>query len=955
MEALRKKLQSDIATYYHTPGSIQHAALDYLSAATNEEIDIVDPSSPFMFLLEASAVNTHAAILKHNALARKMYPLLANEYDDLYHHMSDVDYLDRFAAPSRTLITLVIPVSEIIKHGIVESLSDSQRLVIPKDTQFVVGGIVWYTHVPVEIYRYTSGSLQVKYDTTYQTELFDPSTATLTYRSVIDADGEKLVIQLPVEQIEVSSTTYPINTATGLNVLIPFNQYYYYIRAYHRVSGGEWTPIKTTHSRLINDKNTPTVRLTVGENSVRVQLPEIYLTNGRIGDTVRIDLHTTRGPLTVDLADYRSSDFSGKWLDIDNPKNTYIKPLAAITNILVFAVDPVTGGRLPLSFDALRHRVIYRNNDRRTPVTYEELSMTLSDLGYALNKIKDTITERQYTCSRMLPRPTDVSVIESIGVRRSSVVIDPHQSGYTHAIRSFGNRHTLMDRALFIGENDGVRLMADVDVQLLNRQTNEGIVKSLNSSRVYRIPFTYVMDSASGMYVTRIYHLTAPSYVTRSFVAINPYLPYAINTQRVTITRDGDVYLLILDAIRMVNQKGLNAQLVYTDVNGRVSYLNGVSTEVSKTEFAVAFRLQNTMDITADNRIGISNLIGPYGDTSATYVDLSPTFTIYYYREDEDARQSAFDHEIQVARIPNRIVGVSKETLTLQLGEQVTHLACKTSGHIAAPTYEVISEDVPMTYTQIEYARDADGVPVWTQNESGEIVFTVAHAVGDIVKDPETEEIIYRQRAGDVRLNEYGQPIVIDPARVIWDIEPILLDAKYYYATDKAIRSYVKSIPVTLVDYIHQDIEPVSANLLARTELLLQPTATVGTVLVNFDSSVNKKIDTALEFKITYTLTAGGYSDTAYRSTLTESTRRIVSKTLETSVFSLSELIKQLKNNGGEDVVDVVVENPIGGYHVATLRPENTRFSIDSKLVLLSNGEIELLDAIAITYVKHID
>ncbi len=954
METLRKKLQDDIATYYHTPSSIQHAALDYLAAVTNDEIDIVDPSSPFMFLLEASAVNTHAAILKHNALARKMYPLLANEYDDLYHHMSDVDYLDRFAAPSRTLITLVIPVSEIINHGIVDALSDSQRLVIPKDTQLAVGGIIWYTHAPVEIYRYTSGSLQVKYDTTYITELFDPSTAALSYRSVMDADGEKLVIRLPVEQIEVSSTTHPINTSTGLNVVIPFNHYYYHIRAYHRVSGGAWTPIKTTHSRLVNDKTTPTLRLTVSDNSVRVQLPEIYLSNGLIGDTVRVDVHTTRGPLSVDLADYKSSDFSGKWQDIDNPKNVYIKPLSAITNILVFAVDAVSGGRVPLTFDDLRYRVIYRNNDRRTPVTYEELSMTLSDLGYALNRVKDTITERQYTCSRMLPRPTDVSVIESVGVRRSSVLVDTLKTGYTYAIRSFGNRHTLLDRALFKGDGDSVSLMSDIDVQLLNQQNNDGIVKSLNANRIYRVPFTYVMDSATGLYVTRTYHLTAPSYVTRSFVAINPYLPYAINTQRVTITREGDIYLLVLEAIRMVNQQGLGAQLVYTDVNGRISYLNGVVAELSKTEFAVAFRLETNMDITADNRMGIVNLIGPYGDSSATYVDLSPTFTVYYYREDANARMSAFGGEINTSRLPNRIIGVSKETLTLKLGEQVTHLACKTSGHIAAPTYETVLEDVALTYDQTYYARDEDGVPLWSRDENGVVTFTVEHEKGDIVYDDQGN-IIYKQKAGDVKLDSFGQPIVLEPARVIWDIEPILLDAKYYYASDKAIRAYVKDIPNVLVGYIHQDIEPVSANLLARTELLLQPTATVGTVLVNFDSSINKKIDTALEFKITYTLTAGGYSDTAYRSTLTESTRAIVSKTLETSVFSLSELIRQLKSNGGEDVIDVVVENPIGGYHVATLRPENTRFSIDSKLVLLSNGEIELVDAIAITYVKHIE
>ena len=92
----------------YDPGMMQRFALNTLSEVTNGTIDIVDASNPFVFSLETSAVNT-AYFLQHNkTLNRKQYPESASTTSDLYLHMSDKDYVDRFALPSYTYFTIVL-------------------------------------------------------------------------------------------------------------------------------------------------------------------------------------------------------------------------------------------------------------------------------------------------------------------------------------------------------------------------------------------------------------------------------------------------------------------------------------------------------------------------------------------------------------------------------------------------------------------------------------------------------------------------------------------------------------------------------------------------------------------------------------------------------------------------------------------------------------------------------
>ena len=109
-------LLGDVERVKHNPAAIVGSVLEYLSNVTDNKVDIVDPTNPFVMLLESSAVNTAACINESIYLLRKQYPILAQTEEDLYRHMSSKDYLDRFSTPSKATFNMVINYRSLMRN-----------------------------------------------------------------------------------------------------------------------------------------------------------------------------------------------------------------------------------------------------------------------------------------------------------------------------------------------------------------------------------------------------------------------------------------------------------------------------------------------------------------------------------------------------------------------------------------------------------------------------------------------------------------------------------------------------------------------------------------------------------------------------------------------------------------------------------------------------------------------
>ena len=66
-------LVDNLTTYRYNPSGIQRVMLDYLNEITAGEVNVVDPTNPFVFLMESSAVNTSLAITENLINLRKQY------------------------------------------------------------------------------------------------------------------------------------------------------------------------------------------------------------------------------------------------------------------------------------------------------------------------------------------------------------------------------------------------------------------------------------------------------------------------------------------------------------------------------------------------------------------------------------------------------------------------------------------------------------------------------------------------------------------------------------------------------------------------------------------------------------------------------------------------------------------------------------------------------------------
>jgi len=126
-------LLTNVSDYRFNPAGIQKSAINMLREVSGGKIDIVDPTNPVVFCLEASAINTAAFMVENQTLNRKQYPAAAQTTEELYAHMSDKDYADRFAVPSTARIFFLISQDELLNKLVAEPGNTGiRKLALPR-------------------------------------------------------------------------------------------------------------------------------------------------------------------------------------------------------------------------------------------------------------------------------------------------------------------------------------------------------------------------------------------------------------------------------------------------------------------------------------------------------------------------------------------------------------------------------------------------------------------------------------------------------------------------------------------------------------------------------------------------------------------------------------------------------------------------------------------------------
>lgn len=156
----------NIEKYGSSPAMLMRDSLTTLKAVLNNNHGIVSAENPVALLMEMSAVQTAGAIGKSWLLNRRQYPVAAKTHEDLWYHLSDLDWVGAFALPSDATFVLAFDYDELEQIMLPMPNDDDGRLLrIPKGIRITVGNVDFMLDYPINIRQLRHGGFRVTYDT----------------------------------------------------------------------------------------------------------------------------------------------------------------------------------------------------------------------------------------------------------------------------------------------------------------------------------------------------------------------------------------------------------------------------------------------------------------------------------------------------------------------------------------------------------------------------------------------------------------------------------------------------------------------------------------------------------------------------------------------------------------------------------------------------------------------
>ena len=976
-------LVNNITNYQYNPALIQKSIMQTLADVTNGNISIVDPSNPFVFCLEAAAVSTAAFMMKNETNTRKQYPFSAQTQEDLYLHMSDVDYINRFASPSTTTFSLLLPLTEVLNKMVLDPNTGIKQLVIPRNTYFTVANVPFSIQYPIVIQQMQHGGLQIIYDTSILSPLQQLTSNIIKYEIRSNSEGDFIYFEFEVMQFDIISQVGSINAATDFSIGIDFNDQYYYTRAYVENPDGTWTEIATTHSAEIYDINNPTAVLQVINNTttngtstipfggtVNISIPQIYTGTGVLNSGVRFDVYETKGPLNMILWEYPFTAFTATWLAIDpNDQTPFVAPLNTFNSIIPFSSNVVSGGTNGVPFSQLQKQVMTNSlGELSLPITNSQISTALEIDGYTIVTNVDNITNRVFLATKSLPLPTDASLLTPAA---SSII-----TLFT-SIESLLTKATVIDNTgvqaapsititpdtIYKNTNGVVSIVTDIELATLLQMNNANIATNVNNNNYLYTPFHYVLDLSNNEFNVRPYYLDNPTIVTQLFVETNATTLLEVNTGTYSIYRTATGYTITVVTVSNVAYKAiptanLAAQLSFIP-NGQSTPAYLMATFMGSTtdgEAIFSFDISTNFNVDINDFIQLTKFQLFGNQPILTGANLLTNFDIIYITSLNPGPQyqtSAIDSELFTYLVPSTSIGITHEILRVKFGYSLDRLWARSRSVISASTYQTYPLNVPRTYENDVYETDVNGSTLQFDS-SGKVLMNLLYKKGDPVLLNDGTPV-YLHLAGDTVLDSNGNPIVINTRGITRQIDLMLIEGAYWFANDVTASNYRTLMTQSILSWLINDLVNIESNLLEQTDIYFYPNATLGTLSAKVDNGLVTNIDASQSFTVNLYVSQVVYSDSALRTQLTTSTIATIAKQLTQSTFSIDSITSALRSIYGTDVISMNVSG-IGGtnnYSVVTILDNSKNCSIKKVLTAMPDNTLVVVEDVTVNYILY--
>lgn len=990
-----QNLYNRIGWYTSSPSRIAQATYDYLDEVMRGRIDIVDPTNPFIMLLEMSSCHAAAAVNESLLNLRRQYPCLAHTDEEIYRHMTDKEYLGRFARPARANFMFIMELNALYNEMVFDEEEQCSKAIIPRDTAHTVDGLIFTHEYPIVLRFYPNTQvLQITYDVTIGSPITTPSSNVIQY--VIRRDGQGirwLQFQVPLKQMEIASLVFPIQKQSVFRQSIEFSHQFLYARVFNKSNTqAEWTEMRVTHEDQIFDNNVPTAVLTVTTGRLDVSIPYIYNTLPvSLTGQIRVDVYTTRGDIVVKLSSYNIDLFSTQFRSINETRDVSVfTNVWSRVSVIAFSQDVCMDGKNAVSFQDIRQKVVnYATGVNEIPITTTQIDALSSASGFDIIRNADPMTDRYFLGLKFLPTLSVLDSISSTQKRinrvgmamvRFSATLPYLQQSDNVVYHLQTKRLTMMSNTMFKTENHRTSMVDRGVIDALKLLSETIQANTINSASYFYTPYYYVFDPENQLLEMRAYDLDRPTSTNLNFVRQNQSLRLPVNTGqfriektftgfRLTlITSSGLVYRNLSE-----NEVGVQIRLVNKDET-RYGYIRGTPAGIVEEtqERIYTFEIQTDHDIDSEHNLRITNAFPKLEDNedpddhvpiSNFYVPLALVADIFYTTTSvtqtpeftADLTDSLINRDIMLTGT----VGNTHDTIDIQLGQYLEHLWTRVRTYANVPVYQTSPATIPALYERDVYETDPVSGSIFQTNTDGSIkldnegrpIYVKLHSAGDPVLD-DSGEPVNSYVLNDVMFDSYGRPIVQDAVGTISEFDIFVLDGKLRFVTDEVYKEYQTEITRLITRWITEDILTIQARLLERTKIFFFPETTLGLAEIRTGEQTYDYLEAEQSLRIVVYADESVVKDPVVQADVTTQIANYLDFSIRQKKFTLNMLESDLRYSLGSSIFGVSIFG-FGGekdLQSITIKDPQSRLSLKKKLLVLSNNTITLADDISITF-----
>lgn len=952
------------------PASQQQVIIEELEAVLDGTELIVDPSNPYWFLMEAAITTAAYASQRNQALARKQYPSLAMTEEDLYMHMTDRDFLDRFAQPGGVPMSFMFSIDEIRSLAVDTGINGAKKLTMGKHSNFTVAGRTFTLDYPVEFRVSSSGGIAVGFGTPKHRPLHSISDSNIQWQPATVDGVDVLFMVLPMYQYKIDSNVAQLDAATVYAETFTFTDKFYYCRVFSRnPATGEWDQeIRTTHTDQVFDPTKPTALLKVVGDKLTVRIPQVYLTHQLIGGEIRIDIYTTKAENNLDMRGYEPNAYLPRWVDLDNEDNLrYSAPMALLSTWNIFSNGVTAGAREALTFAQLRNRVMDHNvGEIVVPITDVNSKRKLENVGYGSVTETDLITKRDIWGTRALPVPVDGYTVTPANCGIATLSFRMSELNGQPGVHDNGERITLNPSVLYRNDTGAPTIVPQYEIDSLRQMVPDGMARLISSRNYIYSPFHYVLDASGSNFDLRPYYLDDPETGVREFIADNGSTGIELySAQNVSLVYSDSGYKLIVvvrsgQTYKDLRDDQLALQLAYTPPNEvSMAYLNGslVGVDNESGERVWEFDIGSNFDVTAQDHLMLTTF-SMYSDEPRVHpVELSTTFDLIYVVHDyelEGMVNSSIDLVKNSALLPVGSIGLLQERVSLTFGSALTYLwrgsrTIPTGMDILRYTGDVLKfweTDVP--------DRNPDKSMKFEVIDD-KLVPILLHRRGDPVLD-ENGEQEYAARAGDPILDANGNVQIIGPRGLARQVDMLFLDGRYWFANDASDEAYKTFLRQQIKTWSTEHLGALNEQALELTNIYFRPSTRMGGVRVVVEEGREITIDAEQSFSVVIYLSQSGYNNDSLKQSLTRQVISTLAASLEESTVAIDEQQTSIRELASTEIIGVEVSG-LGGeedFQLVTLQDDSGRLSIRKRLVALPDGGFTVEDDVDVIYRRHV-